>query len=139
MAGSNIYNASTVIKNLINDNWSLSKKPQVDFAWEEKTVGFLDDREDSIILNAVNENTQYFGLYGQDFYHTISLKMDIYTYQNFEYHENFVNELFRIFKENIKSTSDYVTLLITGSYHENDLYRNIFRHTLTLDMTKLNP
>jgi len=47
--------------------------------------------------------------------------------------------LFRILKDNIKSASDYVILLITGSYHENDAYRNIYKHTITLDMKKLNP
>jgi hypothetical protein len=138
MANSTIYRSGTILKNLINDNWTLSKKPQVDFIWDEKSVGFMDDREDSILITSTNENTRYFGLYGRDFYHTISFRIDSYTYQNFEYHENFVNEIFRILKESIRS-DDYVVLLITGSNHENDSYRNIYKHVITVDIQQFNP
>jgi len=138
MVTTNLYNCATLVKNLINDNWSLSKKPQVDFLWEEKTVGFLDDREDSIILTSTGENIDYFGLFGQDLYHTVFISLEAWTYQNLEYHENFISELIRIFKSNIKST-DYVILTITGSDHENDLYRNIYKHRITLSIKQLNP
>tara|TARA_B100000029_G_scaffold516173_1_gene627403 strand:- start:1403 stop:1822 length:420 start_codon:yes stop_codon:yes gene_type:complete len=139
MPSSNLYNSAEVLRDLIRDNWSIGTTPQIDFVWEEKSVGFADDRRDVILVTATGEATDYFGLYGKDFYHSVGLRLEVYSYQNLQYHENMVNELFRILKDNIKSASDYVILLITGSYHENDAYRNIYKHTITLDMKKLNP
>lgn len=138
MAGSHLYKSAQILKDLINEKWSLSKKPQVALSWEEKTVGFMDDREDSIIIYALNEVTDYFGLYAQDFFHTLSFKIDAYTYQNQEYHQNFTDELFRIFKENVKSSS-YILLVLTASSSENDIYRNIFKHNFAIDIKVLNP
>lgn len=138
MPSSNMHKSASILKSLVIDNWSLSNSPQVDFVWEEKTVGFMDDRQDSILLTPTNENMEYFGLYAADFYHAVNLRIDIYTYQNLEHHENMVNELFRILKANVRSTK-YIVLTITGSYNENDSYRNIYRHVITVELRQINP
>jgi hypothetical protein len=138
MGNSNLYASVDTAKNLIIDNWSLSSQPDITFVWEEKTTGFMDDRRDFILLTPTNEDPQYFGLYGSDFLHHISIKIEVHSFQNLQHHENIVNEVFRIVKANIRGT-DYVDLLLTQSSHNNDLYRNIYRHTIVMKYRKLNP
>jgi len=138
MGNSNLYASVNTAKNLIIDNWSLSSQPDITFVWEEKTTGFMDDRRDFILLTPTNEDPQYFGLYGSDFLHHISIKIEVHSFQNLQHHENIVNEVFRIVKANIRGT-DYVDLLLTQSSHNNDLYRNIYRHTIVMKYRKLNP
>ena len=98
----------------------------------------MDDRRDFILITPTNEDPQYFGLYGSDFLHHISVKVEVHSFQNLQHHENIVNEVFRIVKANIRGT-DYVDLLLTQSSHNNDLYRNIYRHTIIMKYRKLNP
>jgi len=138
MGNSNLYASVDTAKNLIIDNWSLSSQPDITFVWEEKTTGFMDDRRDFILLTPTNEDPQYFGLYGSDFLHHITIKIEVHSFQNLQHHENLVNEVFRIVKANIRGT-DYVDLLLTQSSHNNDLYRNIYRHTIVMKYRKLNP
>ena len=138
MGNSNMYNSAETAKNLLIDNWSLNPIPQISFVLEEKTTGFMDDRRDFILITPTNEEPMYFGLHGEDFLHTIYVRIQLHTFQNLQHHENLVNEVFRIVKLNIRS-DDYVDLLLTASSHENDLYRNIYRHTLVIKYRKLNP
>tara|TARA_R110000824_G_scaffold244825_8_gene433824 strand:+ start:2007 stop:2423 length:417 start_codon:yes stop_codon:yes gene_type:complete len=138
MGASNLYATVTDTKNLLLDNWSLSTTPDITFMWEERSTGFMDDRRDFILLTPTNEDPQYFGLYGQDFLHYISVKIEVHSYQNLEHHEDLVNEIFRIIKANIRRTN-YVDLMATSSYHDNDMFRNMYRHTIIIRYRKLNP
>jgi len=138
MGASNLYATVTDTKNLLLDNWSLSTTPDITFMWEERSTGFMDDRRDFILLTPTNEDPQYFGLYGQDFLHYISVKIEVHSYQNLEHHENLVNEIFRIIKANIRRTN-FVDLMATSSYHDNDMFRNMYRHTIIIRYRKLNP
>ena len=135
---STMYDTATDLKNLIADNWTLSTKPDITFVWEEKATGFMDDRRDFITINPTNENPQYFSLYGQDFFHEIYLNIDIHTFQNMDHNQNIVNEVFSIIKTNIRGTN-YVDLMLINSSHNNDLYRNIYRHNITVRFRKINP
>ena len=138
MGNSNLYASANTAKNVIIDNWTLASQPDITFVWEERTTGFMDDRRDFILITPTNEDPQYFGLYGSDFLHHISVKVEVHSFQNLQHHENIVNEVFRIVKANIRGT-DYVDLLLTQSSHNNDLYRNIYRHTVVMKYRKLNP
>ena len=138
MGNSNLYATATDTKNLILDNWSLSSTPNVVFLWEERATGFMDDRKDFILLTPTNEEPQYFGLHGDDFLHYINVRIEVQSFQNLEHHENLVNEVFRIAKANVRRTN-YVDLLVVSSYHDNDTFRNIYRHTIILRYRKLNP
>jgi len=138
MGASNLYATVTDTKNLLLDNWSLSTTPDITFMWEERATGFMDDRRDFILLTPTNEDPQYFGLYGQDFLHYITVKIEVHSYQNLEHHEDLVNEIFRIIKANIRRTN-YVDLMATSSYHDNDMFRNMYRHTIIIRYRKLNP
>jgi hypothetical protein len=138
MGASNLYATVTDTKNLLQDNWSLSTTPDITFMWEERATGFMDDRRDFILLTPTNEDPQYFGLYGQDFLHYITVKIEVHSYQNLEHHEDLVNEIFKIIKANIRRTN-YVDLMATSSYHDNDMFRNMYRHTIIIRYRKLNP
>jgi hypothetical protein len=138
MGASNLYATVTDTKNLLQENWSLSTTPDITFMWEERATGFMDDRRDFILLTPTNEDPQYFGLYGQDFLHYITVKIDVHSYQNLEHHEDLVNEIFKIIKANIRRTN-YVDLMATSSYHDNDMFRNMYRHTIIIRYRKLNP
>ena len=59
MGNSNLYATGTDTKNLINDNWSLTSQPEVSFQWEEKSVGFMDDRRDFILVTPTHEEPNY--------------------------------------------------------------------------------
>jgi len=133
-----MYKSAESAKNLIIDNWSLSSQPDITFVWEEKTTGFMDDRRDFVLITPTNEDPQYFGLYGVDFLHTIYVKIEVHSFQNLQHHEDLVDEVFRIVKANIRG-DDYVDLMLTSSSHDNDLYRNIYRHTIVMKYRKLNP
>ncbi len=133
-----MYQSAETAKNLIIDNWTLSSQPDITFVWDEKSTGFMDDRRDFILISPTNEDPQYFGLYGQDFLHIIFVKIEIHSFQNLQHHENLTDEVFRIIKANIRGDS-YVDLMLTQSNHENDLYRNIYRHTIVMKYRKLNP
>ncbi|MBC8430007.1 MAG: hypothetical protein H8D92_01280 [Pelagibacteraceae bacterium] len=138
MAKSTIYTSADELKQLLIDNWSLSLQPEVLFMWEEKATGFMDDRRDFILIKPTTESPQYFGLYGQDFLHEIVITMEIRTFQNLEHNENVVNEVFSIIKNNIRG-STYVDLVLMSSYQDNDLYRNTYKHSITVRYRKLNP
>ena len=138
MGNSNMYQSAETAKNLIVDNWTLSSQPDITFVWDEKSTGFMDDRRDFILISPTNEDPQYFGLYGQDFLHIIFVKIEIHSFQNLQHHENLTDEVFRIIKANIRG-DNYVDLMLTQSNHENDLYRNIYRHTIVMKYRKINP
>jgi hypothetical protein len=138
MAGSTIYDTATDLKNLLNDNWSVGNNPDITFMWEERATGFMDDRRDFILITPTNENTEYFGLYGSDFLHEVFINMEIHTFKNIEHNQNIVNEIFKIVKANIRR-EDYVDLVLISSSNNNDLYRNIYRHNITVRYRKLNP
>ena len=138
MGASNLYKTVSDTKLLLQDNWTVNNIPQVSFAWDERTTGFMDDRKDVLILTPANENAQYFGMHGDDFLHSVFVSIDIHTFKGLEYHENVVNEVFRILKANIRRTG-FVDLLITSSSSSNDMFRNIFRHNVIVQYRKLNP
>ena len=137
--GTYSYDAVDKIISLINDNWTDGQTPQTDKSWERRSVGFIDDRRDQIILTPKAENVKYFGLYGVDHWHDITLDLDIRTYQNDERHNNVVKEVMRIIKTQIRGDSEYTDLRVIASYSRNQYMRNMFNHILTVSIRKLNP
>jgi hypothetical protein len=138
MAGSIIYDTATDLKSLLSDNWSAGRNPDITFVWEERSTGFMDDRRDFILVSPTTENTNYFGLYGQDFLHEVFVNMEIHTFQNIDHNQTIVNEVFRIIKANIRRTN-YIDLVLISSSNNNDMFRNIYRHNITVRYRKLNP
>jgi len=138
MGFSNLYDCVTDAKSMLIDNWTLTPSPVISFVWDEKTTGFMDDRQDFILMAPTAEDVGYFGLYGTDFLHTIYITIDIHTFENIDHHSNIVNEVVKIIKANIRRT-DFIDLMLVSTSQENDLYRNIYRHTISIKYRKLNP
>lgn len=138
MTGGNAYDAGDDIVNLINDNWTLSQPISVKKMWDEKSVGFGDDRFDRILVYPKAENIQYFGLYGVDHFHEVDVHVQIRTYQGHEHHNDIINEFQRIVKDNIRRTN-FVDLRLMSSTAESEPLRNMFKHSFTVRYRKLNP
>tara|TARA_R110002012_G_C11673802_1_gene613397 strand:- start:10887 stop:11306 length:420 start_codon:yes stop_codon:yes gene_type:complete len=134
-----IYDAATVVIDLLNDNWSAGQVPEITKAWKKRSVGFIDDRRDQIVITPKAEKIQYFGLYGDDHWHDITIDLDIRTYQDDERHNDIVKESIRILTAKIRGGSSYTDLRVISSYTRNQYMRNMFNHVLTVSIRKTNP
>ena len=132
------YDAVDDIISLIKDKWSNLRPPHITRVWEKRTVGFIDDRSDEIIVSPKGENIEYFGLGGTAFWHEQIIELDIRTYQNIDRHNKVVKEIVKIIKENIVGTT-YTDLRVVGSYSRNFQYRNMFSYVVTISYRKSDP
>jgi hypothetical protein len=140
--GISVYNVIDDFINMINDEWGSAGDagitPRLEKVWEEKKVGFVDDRRDIVVVEPVDEDIKYFGLYGSDFLHSPLIKVDIRSYQDSTRHNDIVNEISRIIKSQIRRTG-YVDVRVMSSKSLNSLYRNLFRHVLEVRYREINP
>ena len=132
------YDAVDDLISLVKTKWSNLRPPHITRVWEKRTVGFIDDRSDEIIVSPKGENIEYFGLGGTAFWHEQILELDIRTYQDIDRHNNVVKEIVKIIKDNIVGTT-YTDLRVVGSYSRNFQYRNMFSYVLTLSYRKSDP
>tara|TARA_R110000824_G_scaffold390940_2_gene588446 strand:+ start:205 stop:621 length:417 start_codon:yes stop_codon:yes gene_type:complete len=132
------YDAVDDIISLIKTKWSNLRPPRISKVWEKRTVGFIDDRSDEIILAPKGENIEYFGLGGTAFWHEQIMEMEIRTYQDIDRHNNVVKEIVKIIKENIVGTT-YTDLRVIGSYSRNFQFRNMFSYVVTISYRKSDP
>jgi len=132
------YDAVDDIISLIKTKWSNLRPPRISKVWEKRTVGFIDDRSDEIILSPKGENIEYFGLGGTAFWHEQIMEMEIRTYQDIDRHNNVVKEIVKIIKENIVGTT-YTDLRVIGSYSRNFQFRNMFSYVVTISYRKSDP
>jgi hypothetical protein len=132
------YDAVDDIISLVKTKWANLRPPHITRVWEKRTVGFIDDRSDEIIVSPKGENIEYFGLGGTAFWHEQILELDIRTYQDIDRHNNVVKEIVKIIKDNIVGTT-YTDLRVVGSYSRNFQYRNMFSYVLTLSYRKADP
>jgi hypothetical protein len=132
------YDAVDDIISLIKSKWSNLRPPTISKIWEKRTVGFIDDRSDQIILSPKGENIQYFGLGGSSFWHDQMIEMEIRTYQDIKRHNNVVKEVVKIIKDNIVGDT-YTDLRVIGSFSRNYQYRNMFSYVVTLSYRKSDP
>tara|TARA_R110000737_G_C14577107_1_gene485049 strand:+ start:691 stop:1107 length:417 start_codon:yes stop_codon:yes gene_type:complete len=132
------YDAVNDIIDLVRTKWSSLRPPHITKVWEKRTVGFIDDRSDEIIVSPKGENIEYFGLGGTAFWHEQIIELDIRTYQNIDRHNKVVKEIVKIIKENIVGTT-YTDLRVVGSYSRNFQYRNMFSYVITISYRKSDP
>tara|TARA_R110002020_G_scaffold113246_2_gene260450 strand:- start:8996 stop:9427 length:432 start_codon:yes stop_codon:yes gene_type:complete len=138
-----LYDSVDDIKDLIETKWNTGSTdggimPRVVRIWDEKTIGFGNSREAIILLEPKREDIDYFNLYGTDFLHEITIRLDIRTYLSAYNHDITVSELIRIIKDNLRRDG-YVDLRITASEPLSHLYRNMFRHAIEISYRKINP
>ena len=132
------YDAVDDIIDLVRTKWSSLRPPHITKVWEKRTVGFIDDRSDEIIVSPKGENIQYFGLGGSSFWHEQIMELDIRTYQDSKRHNKVVKEVVRIIKDNIVGTS-YTDLRVIASFSRNFKFRNMYSYIITVSYRKANP
>jgi hypothetical protein len=132
------YDAVDDVISLIKDKWSTIRPPHITKVWEKRTVGFIDDRSDEIIVSPKGEDVQVFGVGGSAYWHEQVIELDIRTYQDIDRHNKVVKEVVKIIKDNMVG-STYTDLRIIGSYSRNFQFRNMFDYVVTLSYRKANP
>ena len=132
------YDSVTELIDLIKTKWSDIRPPRVTAVWDKRTVGFIDDRRDELIIFPKNENIRYFGLGGSAFWHEQILELEIRTYQDIKRHNEVVKRVGKLIKDNITGTT-YTDLRVVGSYSKNYQYRNMYSYVLTLSYRKADP
>lgn len=134
-----IYDMVDKIKNIIEENWTAQPMPEISVVWKKRTVGFIDDRRDQIIIVPKQENVVYYSLYGTKHLYEVTLDLDIRTYQDIVRHSNIVKEIMRIIEENIRGGSEYIDLRLLNSVSRNENMRNMFNHIVTIDFRVFDP
>jgi hypothetical protein len=132
------YDALDDIISLIKSKWSNLRPPTISKIWDKRTVGFIDDRSDQLILSPKAETIQIFGLGGSSYWHNQMIELEIRTYQDIDRHNSVVKEIVKIIKDNITSDT-YTDLRILSSQSKNFQYRNMFNYVLTLSYRKADP
>lgn len=132
------YDALDDIISLIKSKWSNLRPPTISKVWDKRTVGFIDDRSDQVILSPKGEDISYFGLGGSAFWHDQMIEMEIRTYQDIKRHNSVVKEIVKIIKDNIVG-DNYTDLRIIGSFSKNYQYRNMFSYVVTISYRKADP
>ena len=132
------YDAVDDIISLIKTKWSNLRPPHITKVWEKRTVGFIDDRSDEIMVAPKGENIVYFGLGGSSFWHEQILELDIRTYQDLKRHNKVVKEIVKIIKDNVVGTT-YTDLRIIGSFSRNFQFRNMYSYILNISYRKADP
>jgi hypothetical protein len=132
------YDAVDDIISLIKSKWSNLRPPTISKVWDKRTVGFIDDRSDQVILSPKGEDINYFGLGGSAFWHDQMIEMEIRTYQDIDRHNSVVKEIVKIIKDNITG-STYTDLRVIGSFSKNYQYRNMFSYVVTISYRKSDP
>jgi hypothetical protein len=132
------YDAVDDVISLIKSKWSNLRPPTISKVWDKRTVGFIDDRSDQVILSPKGEDITYFGLGGSAFWHNQIIEMEIRTYQDIDRHNSVVKEIVKIIKDNITGTT-YTDLRVIGSFSKNFQYRNMFSYVVTISYRKADP
>ena len=132
------YDAVDDIISLIKTKWSNLRPPTISKVWDKRTVGFIDDRSDQVILSPKGEDIQYFGLGGSAFWHNQIIEMEIRTYQDIDRHNSVVKEIVKIIKDNITGTT-YTDLRVIASFSKNYAYRNMYSYVVTISYRKADP
>lgn len=127
------YDALDELIALLIEKWSNLKTPNFTRVWDKRTVGFIDDRRDEVVISPKGENVEYFGLGGDGFWHEQIIELDIRTYQNIDRHNSVVKEIVTIIKKNIvNSDYNYTDLRIIGAFSRNYKFRNYFNYVITV-------
>ena len=130
---------------ILHNGWGGSgdagREPLFQKAWERRSVGFGNDTREVVFITPRQENIQYFGLYGSNFFHDLSVDLDIRSYYNEERHNIIVKEVLRIIKANIRgsTTFPYTDLRVTASYSRSEMMRNMYNHIISVSYRKTDP
>ena len=104
-------------------------------------MGFGSDTREVVFITPRQENIQYFGLHGDNFFHDLTVDLDIRSYYNEERHNIIVKEVIRIIKANIRgsATFPYTDLRVMSSYSRSETMRNMYNHIISVSYRKNDP
>lgn len=137
------YTAMSDLRDLIAQTSNVSSLPTVELIYDEKVVGLVDDQQENIFIKLDGEGIQYY-LHGDDTFHTIQLSIEVWTRVSLDRLNDLVSGIFAYIKSNIRfvapSTSNqYCDLMVVGNHPQSDKYRNIYKHTIDVQLRRLNP
>tara|TARA_R110000803_G_scaffold110502_1_gene178876 strand:+ start:1054 stop:1476 length:423 start_codon:yes stop_codon:yes gene_type:complete len=139
--GISTYGVIDDIISMLNTQWNYDNddapKPRVVKNWEEKSVGIIDDLQDTIVVTPSSESIQYFSLYGVNHLHTTIASIDIRSYDEDRF-RSIVNQVDKIIKNQVRRTN-YVDVRLLVSKSLSQDYRNIFRHIFEITYRELDP
>ncbi len=139
--GVSIYDSVDDIINMLVDKWNYDgdtvPTPRITKIWEERSVGFVDDLQDTIVVTPDTEDIKYFSLYGTSHLHTTRVIIDIRSYDE-ERLKVIVDHVDKILKNQIRR-ENFVDLRVTVSRPLSQNYRNMFRHIFEVVYRKMNP
>ena len=103
--------------------------------------GSGDAGRELVFITPRQENIQYFGLHGDNFFHDLSVDLDIRSYYDEERHNIIVKEVIRIIKANVRgsTTFPYTDLRIMSSYSRSETVRNMYNHMISVSYRKTDP
>ena len=139
------YSALDDLLTLLHNGWGGSgdagREPLFQKAWERRTTGFGSDTREVVFITPRQENIQYFGLHGDNFFHDLTVDLDIRSYYNEERHDIIVKEVMRIIKANVRgsATFPYTDLRIMSSYSRSETVRNMYNHIISVSYRKTDP
>lgn len=140
------YDAIDDIINILGSEWNTNDddvpKPKFSRIWEEKSVGIIDDTQDTVLITPGTEKIDYFSLYGRDHLHHPTVIIDIRGYGTEERHRAVVDRIDAIIKEQVRrenSSNNYTDLRLTSSKNLSHNYRNMYRHVMEATYRILNP
>ena len=139
------YSALDDLLALLHKGWGGSgdagREPLFQKAWERRSVGFGSDTREVVFITPRQENIQYFGLHGDNFFHDLTVDLDIRSYYNEERHDIIVKEVMRIIKANVRgsTTFPYTDLRIMSSYSRSETMRNMYNHIVSVSYRKTDP
>ena len=136
-----LYDAIDDIISMLETEWnydgSFVPKPRLTKTWEEKSVGIIDDLQDTVVVMPRSESIRYFNLYGTDHLHTPVIAIDIRSYDEGRI-RSIIDHIDKIIKAQVRR-SNFVDLRLTASRSLSQDYRNMFRHVFEVTYRKLNP
>ena len=115
-------------------------KPEIDFVWDKKLVGF-DGEVERIILEPLAEPIKVFALHGDAYWHDLMIKVDIRSYKTggTTRQNEIVKETTRIIQNIIRRTgTGFLQVIIKKSETRNQDYRNMYRHIIDLLYNDVN-
>ena len=139
------YSALDDLLTLLHNGWGGSgdagRDPLFQQAWERRTTGFGSDTREVVFITPRQENIQYFGLHGDNFFHDLTVDLDIRSYYNEERHDIIDKEVMRIIKANVRgsTTFPYTDLRIMSSYSRSETMRNMYNHIVSVSYRKTDP
>ena len=139
------YSALDDLIALLHNGWGGSgdagREPLFQKAWERRSVGFGSDTREVVFITSRQENIQYFGLHGDNFFHDLFVDLDIRSYYDEERHNIIVKEVIRIIKANVRGTTTfpYTDLRIMSSYSRSETVRNMYNHMISVSYRKTDP